>query len=57
MVIDEPMLGLSPTMFDEVFRDIQQIRSEGITVLMVEQNATRALEILDGAYALPLGEN
>ena len=47
LLIDEPTLGLSPKMFDEVFRHICQIRAEGVTVLMVEQNATRALEVSD----------
>ncbi len=57
LLIDEPTLGLSPKMFDEVFCHIQQIRCEGVAVLMVEQNATRALEISDYAYVLRLGEN
>ncbi len=57
LLIDEPTLGLSPKMFDEVFHHIQQIRCEGVAVLMVEQNATRALEISDFAYVLRLGQN
>ena len=45
LLIDEPTLGLSPKFFDEVFQHIQQLRAEGVSVLMVEQNAARALEI------------
>jgi branched-chain amino acid transport system ATP-binding protein len=56
LLIDEPTLGLSPKMFDEVFSHIQRCRSEGVTVLMVEQNAARALEISDYAFVLRLGE-
>lgn len=56
LLVDEPTLGLSPKMFDEVFAHIQRARSEGVTVLMVEQNAARALEISDYAFVLRLGE-
>jgi branched-chain amino acid transport system ATP-binding protein len=57
LLIDEPTLGLSPKMFDEVFAHILRARSEGVTVLMVEQNAARALEISDHAFVLRLGES
>jgi branched-chain amino acid transport system ATP-binding protein len=56
LLIDEPTLGLSPKFFDEVFRHIVQIRDEGVTVLMVEQNAARALQISDYAFVLELGQ-
>ena len=57
LLIDEPTLGLSPKMCGEVFEYIKQIRRDGITVLMVEQNAARALDISDHAYVLRLGQN
>lgn len=55
LLIDEPTLGLSPKFFDEVFKQILQVRQEGVTVLMVEQNAARALEISDVGIVLELG--
>lgn len=57
LLVDEPTLGLSPKMCDEVFDYIKQINLDGITVLMVEQNAARALDISDHAYVLRLGQN
>jgi branched-chain amino acid transport system ATP-binding protein len=57
LLIDEPTLGLSPKLFSEVFHHIIRIKDEGITVLMVEQNAAQALEISDYAFVLRLGEN
>lgn len=57
LLIDEPTLGLSPKMFREVFHHIIRIKDEGISVLMVEQNAAQALEISDYAFVLRLGEN
>lgn len=55
LLLDEPTLGLSPRMFDEVFRAIDGLRQEGMSILMVEQNAARALEISDYAFVLELG--
>ena len=55
LLIDEPTLGLSPRYFDEVFRQIEEIKRDGVTVLMVEQNAARALEISDTGIVLELG--
>jgi branched-chain amino acid transport system ATP-binding protein len=55
LLIDEPTLGLSPKMFELVFRHIVQIREQGISVLMVEQNAARALEVSDHAFVMELG--
>ena len=57
LLIDEPTLGLAPKFFDEVFEDIIKIRDDGVSVLMVEQNAARALEIADYSFVLQLGEN
>lgn len=55
LLIDEPSIGLSPMMVDEVFGYIQTIRREGITILMVEQNARRALAASDIGVVLELG--
>ena len=57
LLIDEPSLGLDPRMVDAVFDAIQAINREGATVLMVEQNAKRALEISHRAFVLELGRN
>jgi ABC-type branched-subunit amino acid transport system ATPase component len=56
LLLDEPSLGLAPQMVDEVFRAIQEIHEEGTTILLVEQNALRALEIADRAYVLETGQ-
>lgn len=55
LLIDEPTLGLSPVMVDSVFRAIKDINAAGTTVVMVEQNAKRALEISHHAIVLELG--
>jgi len=57
LLVDEPSLGLDPRMVDTVFEAIQAINREGATVLMVEQNAKRALEISHRAFVLELGRN
>ena len=57
LLIDEPSLGLDPKMVEAVFDAIQTLNREGATVLMVEQNAKRALEISDRAFVLELGRN
>jgi len=55
MLVDEPSLGLSPMMMDYIFDAIGEIARGGTTILMVEQNAARALEISDWALVLDLG--
>lgn len=56
LLLDEPSAGLSPKMLNEVFEAIQRIRElEGVTILMVEQNAVEALHISDRAYVLSMG--
>lgn len=55
LMLDEPSLGLAPKIVAQVFDVILDIRSRGITVLLVEQNAARALEISDYAYVLESG--
>jgi branched-chain amino acid transport system ATP-binding protein len=57
MLLDEPTLGLAPLVFREIFRIIADLRRAGQTILMVEQNASKALEISDYAYVLELGRN
>ena len=55
LMMDEPSLGLAPLMVAEVFRIIREIRDEGATVFLVEQNANAALKIADHAYILETG--
>jgi branched-chain amino acid transport system ATP-binding protein len=55
LVIDEPSLGLSPLFVKENFRVIQQINEQGITVLLVEQNARQTLAIAHHGYVLTQG--
>jgi branched-chain amino acid transport system ATP-binding protein len=55
LLIDEPSIGLSPIMVDEVFRHVQEIKGQGVTMLMVEQNARRALAVSDFGAVLELG--
>ena len=57
MLLDEPTLGLAPLVFREIFRIIEGLKQRGQTILMVEQNAAKALEISDYAYVLELGLN
>jgi ABC-type branched-subunit amino acid transport system ATPase component len=57
LLVDEPSLGLDPRMVETVFETIGQINREGTTVLMVEQNAVKALSISHRAFVLELGRN
>jgi branched-chain amino acid transport system ATP-binding protein len=57
LMLDEPSLGLSPRFVDEVFDKTVAMARAGLTVMLVEQNAARALEISDRAYVLELGRN
>ena len=56
LMLDEPSLGLSPILVEQIFALIEQIHKDGTTILLVEQNAMAALEISDRAYALETGE-
>ena len=56
LLMDEPSLGLAPVLVDFVFDLIGRLQSEGRTLLVVEQNATRLLEVADRAYVLRTGE-
>jgi branched-chain amino acid transport system ATP-binding protein len=55
LLMDEPSLGLAPVVVDEVFDVIDTVREGGVSVLLVEQNVTRALEISSRAYLLAEG--
>lgn len=57
LLLDEPSAGLSPANQVEVFRQIQQIRRAGVSIVMVEQNARRCLQICDRGYVLDQGQN
>ena len=57
VILDEPSLGLSPKYVDLIFEHLLMLKSQGRTLLMVEQNAARALELSDRGYALELGYN
>ena len=56
IVMDEPSMGLSPIYVNEIFDIIQEINKDGVTVLLVEQNAKKALAIADQAYVLETGK-
>lgn len=56
LLLDEPSMGLSPLLVDQVFEIIKDFRDDGTTVLLVEQNAGKSLAISDRAYVLELGE-
>ena len=56
ILLDEPSMGLAPKIVDEVFRTIEEIRASGTTVVLIEQNARRALRAADHGYVLSSGE-
>ena len=56
LLLDEPSMGLAPVLVDVVFAAIQRIASEGVTILLVEQNAHMALQIANRGYVLQSGE-
>lgn len=55
LMLDEPSLGLSPKLVHEIFDALAQIKEQGVTILLVEQNARKALEIADRGYVLSQG--
>jgi branched-chain amino acid transport system ATP-binding protein len=55
LMLDEPSLGLAPTLVDQIFTLIGRLRSRGVTILLVEQNVERTLEISDRVYLLNTG--
>ncbi|MDU7338716.1 MAG: ABC transporter ATP-binding protein [Clostridium sp.] len=56
LLLDEPSMGLSPLLAGEIFKIISDVNDSGVTVLLVEQNAKKALEIADRAYVLETGK-
>ena len=56
LLLDEPSLGLSPIMVDKIFEVVNDIHSRGTTVLLVEQNASRALQLASRGYVMDSGE-
>jgi branched-chain amino acid transport system ATP-binding protein len=56
LLLDEPSMGLSPIMVDKIFEIIESIAKQGITILLIEQNARRALTLADHAYVMESGE-
>ena len=57
LLLDEPSAGLSPALQDEVFVRVKEINKSGVTVIIVEQNARRCLQIVDRGYVLDQGRN
>ena len=56
LMLDEPSLGLAPLVVREIFRIIERLREQGVSILLVEQNARAALEVADYGYVLETGE-
>ncbi|MCC9947221.1 ABC transporter ATP-binding protein, partial [Streptococcus agalactiae] len=56
LLLDEPSMGLAPIFIQDIFNIIEDIKKQGTTVLLVEQNANKALTIADKAYVLETGK-
>lgn len=56
LMLDEPSLGLAPVLVQEVMRQVERIRAEGVTVLIVEQNVQQTLKLVDRGYVLESGQ-
>jgi branched-chain amino acid transport system ATP-binding protein len=55
LLLDEPSLGLAPIVIQQIFEIIEQLRRDGVTVFLVEQNANQALKLADRGYVLENG--
>ena len=55
LLMDEPSMGLSPIMVDKIFEVVREVHRQGVTILLVEQNASRALEIANRGYVMESG--
>lgn len=55
LLLDEPTLGLAPMIVDQVFEILQELHQEGVTILLVEQNAARTIEVADRTYVMRSG--
>jgi branched-chain amino acid transport system ATP-binding protein len=55
LLMDEPSMGLSPLMVDKIFEVVKEVYKQGVTILLVEQNASRALQIANRAYVMESG--
>ena len=55
LLMDEPSMGLSPIMVDKIFEVVREVSAQGVTILLVEQNASRALQIADRGYVMESG--
>jgi branched-chain amino acid transport system ATP-binding protein len=56
LLMDEPSMGLSPIMVDKIFEVVADIAKQGVTILLVEQNASRALQLANRGYVMESGE-
>ena len=56
LLLDEPSMGLSPIMVDKIFEVVEDISKQGVTILLVEQNAKRALGLADRGYVMDSGQ-
>ena len=56
LLMDEPSVGLSPLIVDEIFAIVKQLNDDGMSILLVEQNATKALQVADYFYLLDQGK-
>jgi branched-chain amino acid transport system ATP-binding protein len=56
LLLDEPSMGLSPIMVDKIFEVVRDVHAQGMTILLVEQNARRALQVADRGYVMDSGE-
>ena len=55
LLMDEPSMGLSPILVDKIFEIVREVSQQGVTILLVEQNASRALQIADRGYVMEPG--